>query len=115
MLERWFTPDYAQSHPEVLAWVGSILRATPATGYAACCGVIERLDLRGELTRISAPTLVLAAPEDHAIPPEHSRVIAAGVAGARLELLSGGAHLAAIERADEVAALIEGHLQQVPA
>jgi 3-oxoadipate enol-lactonase len=113
VLERWFTPDYARSHADVLAWAGSMLRATPAAGYAACCGVIERLDLRSELALITVPTLVVAAPGDHAIPPEHSQAIAAGVAGARLELLTGGAHLAAIECADEVAALIEGHLEQV--
>jgi hypothetical protein len=37
------------------------------------------------------------------------------VPGARLEVLSGGAHLAAIECADEVAALIEHHLEEVQA
>ena len=115
VLARWFTPAYARSHPEVLGWVAAMLRGTPAAGYAACCGVIERLDLRGELARITAPTLVVGAAGDHAIEPEHSRAIAAGVAGARLEVLSDGAHLAAIECADEVAALIEAHLEAVPA
>jgi 3-oxoadipate enol-lactonase len=115
VLERWFTPTYARSHPEVLGWAGAMLRGTPAVGYGACCGVIERLDLRGELARITAPTLVVCAPGDHAIGPEHSRAIAAGVPGARLEVLSGGAHLAAIECADEVAALIEHHLEEVQA
>jgi 3-oxoadipate enol-lactonase len=115
VLERWFTPAYAVSHPDVLGWVGAMLRGTPAAGYAACCGVIERLDLRAELARIAAPTLVVAAPGDRAIPPEHSRAIAAGVAGARLELLTDGAHLAAIECAAEVAALIDDHLEDPPA
>jgi 3-oxoadipate enol-lactonase len=68
VLERWFTPAYARSHPEVLGWVGAMLRGTPAAGYGACCGVIERLDLRGELARITAPTLVVGAAGDHAIP-----------------------------------------------
>ncbi len=110
VLERWFTPAYARSHADVVAWVGAMLRSSPAEGYAACCGVIERLDLRPDLQRITAPTLAVAAAEDPATGPAHAQTIAAGVAGARLEVLAHGAHLAAIERADEVAGLIERHM-----
>jgi 3-oxoadipate enol-lactonase len=111
VLERWFTPAYARSHAEIVEWAGAMLRSSPAEGYAACCGAIERLDLRSDLARITAPTLAVGAAEDHAVPPSHSQAIAAGVPGARLELLAHGAHLAAIERADEVATLIERHLE----
>lgn len=111
VLERWFTPAYAEEHPEMMAWVDAMLRACPAEGYAACCEVIERLDLRGDLAQITAPTLVVAAAEDPSTPPEHSATIAEGVRGARLEVLSHGAHLVAIERPDEVTALIEQHLE----
>jgi 3-oxoadipate enol-lactonase len=114
VLARWFTPDYAQTHVEVIEWVGAMLRSSAPEGYAACCGAIERLDLRGELERISAPTLVVGVADDSATPPEHSRAIATGVPGARLEVLAHGAHLAAIECADQVAALIDGHLQAAP-
>jgi 3-oxoadipate enol-lactonase len=54
---------------------------------------------------------VIAAAEDPSTPPAHSEAIAAAVAGAELEVLPQGAHLAAIERADEVAALILRHLE----
>ncbi|MGA2007313.1 MAG: 3-oxoadipate enol-lactonase [Solirubrobacteraceae bacterium] len=112
VLERWFTPTYARSHPEVIEWVGATLRSSPPEGYAACCGAIERLDLRRELALIKAPTLAVGAAEDSAIPPAHSKAIAAAVAGARLEVLPHGAHLAAIECADEVAASIERYLEE---
>jgi 3-oxoadipate enol-lactonase len=112
VLERWFTPTYARSHPEVVEWIGATLRSSSPEGYAACCGAIERLDLRRELALITAPTLAVGAAEDAAIPPAHSEAIAASVVGARLEVLPHGAHLAAIECADEVAALIERHLEE---
>ena len=48
VLERWFTPAYAEAHPDVMAWMDGMLCDCPAEGYAACCGVIERLDLRGD-------------------------------------------------------------------
>jgi pimeloyl-ACP methyl ester carboxylesterase len=96
-----------------MAWMDAMLRACPPAGYAGCCGVIERLDLRGELARISAPTLVIAAAEDPSTPPAHSELIAAAIPGARLEVLEHGAHLVAVERPDEVSALIERHLEEV--
>jgi 3-oxoadipate enol-lactonase len=113
VLARWFTPSYAQLHPDVITWMGQMLRATPPAGYAACCGAIERMDLRDDLARITVPTLAIGAAEDQAIPPEHSQAIVAAVAGARLEILPHGAHIAAIERAHEVTALIERHLEGV--
>jgi pimeloyl-ACP methyl ester carboxylesterase len=57
---------------------------------------------------------VVGVADDSATPPEHSRAIATGVPGARLEVLAHGAHLAAIECADQVAALIDGHLRAAP-
>jgi 3-oxoadipate enol-lactonase len=73
--------------------------------------VIERLDLRDQVPAITAATLVIAAAQDHAIPPEHSRAIADAIPGATLEMLTDGAHLAVIECAGEVSALIERHLE----
>jgi 3-oxoadipate enol-lactonase len=68
------------------------------------------MDLRPGLERIAAPALVISAPGDLATPPEHQRVIAEGIPAARLVNLADGAHLAAVERADEVGALIVDHL-----
>ncbi len=111
VLARWFTPAYAAAHPDVVEWVGAMLRNSPPAGYAACCGAIERMDLRGDLGRIVAPTLVVGAAEDLAIAPEHSAAIAAAVPGARLVVLARGAHLAAIECAAEVTGLIKDQLE----
>jgi 3-oxoadipate enol-lactonase len=109
VVERWFTPDYAARHPERVSWAREMLLATPAVGYAGCCAAIEQLDLRGALARISAPTLVIGAAGDAALPPEHGRVIAESIPGARFELV-GAAHLASIEVPESVNRLLAGHL-----
>jgi len=111
VLERWFTPAYATAHPDIVEWVGAMLRNSPPEGYAACCGAIERMDLRGDLPRIVAPTLAVGAAEDRAIVPAHAAAIAAAVPGARLTVLAHGAHLAPIECAAEVTDLIDDHLE----
>jgi pimeloyl-ACP methyl ester carboxylesterase len=110
VVDRWLTPGYAAAHPDVRTWLRSMITACDPRGYAACCGAIERMDLRGDLPRITAPTLVISAAEDLAAPPEHGQAIAAGVAGARLHMLNGGAHIASVECAEEVTGLIAEHL-----
>jgi 3-oxoadipate enol-lactonase len=111
VIGRWFTPAYATAHADAVAPLREMLEHSPPEGYAACCEAIGALDLRSELSRIVAPTLVIAAEGDTATPPEHSRLIAAQVAHARLRVLECGAHLAAIECAGEVATLIASHLE----
>jgi 3-oxoadipate enol-lactonase len=89
-----------------------MLVATPGEGYAACCGAIERMDLRGDLAAIRAPTLVIAGADDPATPPDHARAIVDAVPGARLEVVAPAAHLASVERAREVTDLIRGHCEE---
>jgi 3-oxoadipate enol-lactonase len=106
---RWLTPAFAAEHPEVRARLRDMLVASPPDGYAACCGAIERMDLRGDLGRIAAPTLVVSGAEDSATPPEHQRLIAASIPGARLETIAA-AHIAAAEQPAAVTHLILDHL-----
>jgi 3-oxoadipate enol-lactonase len=109
VVERWLTPACAAAQPELVAWLRAQLVATPAAGYAACCEAIEAMDLRADLARIAAPTLVIAAAHDPATPPALGRAIAEAVAGARYELVDA-AHLAAVERPAVVARLVLEHL-----
>ena len=88
-----------------------MLRAMPSEGYAACCGVLRDMDLRGQLGAITAPTLVIAARQDPAAPPEHGELIAAGIPGARLVMIERGAHMANVECADEFTAAMLEHLR----
>jgi 3-oxoadipate enol-lactonase len=108
---RWLTPAYAQANPDEVAFLRAMIAATPSEGYAACCGVIERMDLLGGLSKISAPTLVVSGAEDPATPPEpHGRLIAEGVPGARFEVVASAAHLGSYEQPAEFTRLILEHL-----
>ena len=110
VLARWLTPEFAARHPDVQASLRSMLAGTSHQGYASCCGAIERMDLRGELSRIAAPTLVVSGSDDPSTPVEHQRVIAESIRGARHETVGPAAHLAAIEQAEAVNRLIMEHL-----
>jgi 3-oxoadipate enol-lactonase len=107
---RWLTPEFAARNPGVRDRLRARLAATPAEGYAACCEAIGSMDQRAGLGAIRAPTLVISGAEDQAAPPEHQRLLADAIPGARLEVLSPAAHVASAERADDVTALIADHL-----
>ena len=110
VVERWLTPGFAAAHPETQAWLRSMLLATDPEGYAACCGAIERMDLRDALPAIAAPTLIVSAADDQATPPGHQRLLAEAIPSARLETVAPAAHIASVERADEVTDLMLGHI-----
>jgi 3-oxoadipate enol-lactonase len=110
VLDRWFTPAYTTSHRDVVARYRAMISGIDPEGYAGCCEAIAALDLRGGLPQITAPTLVVAGRQDPSIPPEHGEAIAAAIPGARIEILDPGAHLASVERAETVTALIAEHL-----
>jgi 3-oxoadipate enol-lactonase len=106
---RWFTPPFAAAHPDLVAGFKETFRGLDAGGYAACCEAIAAMDLRD--VRIAVPTLVIAGRDDPAIPPAHGEAIARAVPGARFVVLDNAAHLANVERAAEVTALMTGFLE----
>ena len=109
-LERWFTPTLAELRPEALERTRRALLDTPAEGYAGCCEAIAAHDLVVELPAIRTPTLVLAAADDPATPPEHARLIAEAIRGARLVVLDHGRHLVAVEHPEEFSREVLAHL-----
>ena len=103
---RWVTESFRSAQPAATKLLRDMIAATPATGYAGACAAVEDMDLRADLARIGAPTLVVAGADDPATPPEHGAAIADGIAGARFEVLADAAHLATYQQADEANRLI---------
>ena len=110
---RWFSPAFLASEPERVAHYRNMIAATPSSGYAACCEAIAAMDLRAELAKITAPTLVVGGMQDPATPPPHQAAIAAGIAGSTLLMLEPAAHLASVEQSVAVNAAVRHHLQRV--
>lgn len=109
VVSRWLTPAYAAAHPELVARLEAMVAAADDEGYAACAEVVADLDLRSDLGRITAPTLVVSGAEDPALPPEHQRLIADGIPGAELLTVSPGAHLPNLEQPLQVTGALLGH------
>jgi 3-oxoadipate enol-lactonase len=108
-LGRWFTPA---APTEVVERFRSMLHATPAEGYAACCDALADADLRPRLGEIAAPTLVLTAREDPSVTPADGDELAAAIPDARHVVLDGAAHIANAERPDAFTAALLRHLDE---
>jgi pimeloyl-ACP methyl ester carboxylesterase len=68
--------------------------------------IMSRPDSRPMLAAIRCPTLVLVGEDDVATPPELSREIAAGIAGAQLVVVPDCAHLSTLEKPEAVNAAL---------
>ncbi len=110
VVSRWLTPAYAAEHPDLVARLEAMIAGADDEGYALCCEVVAAVDLREDLGRITAPTLVVSGAEDPALPPPHQQAIADGIAGASLVSVSPGAHLPNLEQPLEVIGALLGHL-----
>lgn len=108
---RWVTPELAARDGELMNALREMMRSVDAESYAQCCDAIAVLDLRPDLARISAPTLVVSAAQDLAIPAQHGEFVAECINGARFELLDGAAHIATVEQSGRIAAMLLEHLR----
>ena len=79
---------HTKTRPEALIFAGRQL----FKGWT----VMDRLD------QITVPTLVLAGRDDFLFPPEHQRQLAAGIPGARLQIIERAGHNAHSEQPTEV-------------
>ena len=113
VLERWFTPAFRTSRPDVVERARRMLLDTPAEGYAGCCEAVRDADLGGRLGAISVPTLVIAGADDPAAPPDQAELIRNSIPDASLEVIPDAAHLANMEQSEAITRAILEHLSPV--
>lgn len=83
--------------PGTVAFLRRFVRATRRTQAA-------------DVSRITAPTLVVVPDADRVIPPSVGRALAAAIPGARLERFAGVGHAVQFEAAGRLAEAIDGFL-----
>ncbi|TWI11642.1 3-oxoadipate enol-lactonase [Aerolutibacter ruishenii] len=107
--DRWFTPAYAQAHPERVRDTLARFAATDAEGYAGCCAALATADFRRDLAQVSLPVLALAGRDDPVTPPADLQAIARGVADGRYADVAGR-HLCNVESPEAFTAAVQAFL-----
>jgi 3-oxoadipate enol-lactonase len=100
-----FSPRFLREHPEVVIAGKERLRSYPSDffrAFADLCDEFLDLDIRDELPRIEAPTLVIAAGADALKPVHYSEEIVALIRRAKLHVIENAGHAVVIEDARAV-------------
>ena len=92
-LRRLFAPEFQAQHPDLMADRRAAFLKTDEDVFRAACAQLAGLDLRGELSTVKVPALVIVGEHDEATPPPMSHELAAGLPDARLKIIPGCAHI----------------------
>ncbi len=109
-LTRWFSDAFRAEHPEVCERFSRSFVANDPACFAASARMLGSFDLRQAIKSIVVPTVVVVGEEDYATPPEMARQIHESIASSSLHILPGARHLSPLERADQIASLIESEV-----
>jgi pimeloyl-ACP methyl ester carboxylesterase len=93
--------------------IETMLAAIHPNGYRQAAIALHHTDFLDFLSAINVPTLVIAGEHDRVVAMEHSRQLADGIPGARLEVISGTGHLSNQQKPDEYNAVVRRFLQAV--
>ena len=106
VIARFFSAEFRERDPGAVGRISAMVRATDPGGYIAACLALRDADLRGVVQHVRVPTLIVAGALDVATPPSLAEQLRAAIAGSRLAIVRGAAHLANVERPDEFNAVM---------
>lgn len=105
---------WRDANPEELRHEMELMLSHDREGqYVADHAVFDRDDISDQISRITAPTLVIGGDEDVATVPEKSEFIASHIEGAELVMIPRAGHHSAIENPEPVTAAIERFLDRL--
>jgi 3-oxoadipate enol-lactonase len=111
VMAAWFTADFREREPQVVATMRAMLAATPLEGYLACCEALRTLDQRALLPQIASPTLVIAGRHDPSTPLAAGEFIRSQIPRASLTILDA-AHISNVEQPHAFTDAVVGFLTQ---
>lgn len=97
-MQRWFTTGWAERNPEIAARIAEGIRRTSVAGYVGCSQGIARIHTYPRLGEIRCPVLVIVGEQDPTTPVAMARDIHEAIAGSRLAIIPGAAHISNIEQ-----------------
>ncbi len=114
-LVRWFTPEFLEASPELVAEVKAWVLANNPPVYAEARMVLAQgvVELIAPNPPIAKPTLVMTCEHDSGSTPAMSRSIAAEIPGSEVRIVAGRQHLGLFEDPDAfiepILAFLESH------
>ena len=107
---RMFPPAFIAAHPEIVEERKRALDGVDPEGFAHACLAIAQMDLKKDLGKIKARTMVLVGALDQTTPSALARELANSIAGAQFQEIPGCGHCPQIEQQEAFVAAIRGFL-----
>lgn len=105
-LGRWFSDGFRASRLDLMSRFSAWLSANDVAGYTATQRALGKVDLRGELERVTCPTLVVVGEHDPATPPSMAEDLHARISGSQLLVLPGARHMSPVEQPERFNAAV---------
>jgi 3-oxoadipate enol-lactonase len=83
----WFTKEFREREPTLMARMREMMVVTDAGGYVRCCAALRDMDQRWPIRDIALPTLIVAGTKDQATPVSAAELIQSRIAGSKLVAL----------------------------
>ena len=110
LMRRWFTDEAIASGNAGYLYMTDVVHRFSPESFDAITAAMCQLDTTKRLGEISAPTLVVAAPDDPGVPPELSQLLARDIPHATLHWLTPARHLANLEHVETFNRVLRSHL-----
>jgi 3-oxoadipate enol-lactonase len=100
----------ADADERVVAAAVASMQRISAEGLRAAIECLPSHDVRARLGEIAVPTLVLVGELDEETPLSYAEALAAGIAGARLQIIPAAGHISNLEGPEAVNVALREHL-----
>jgi 3-oxoadipate enol-lactonase len=110
-VERWLAAEFRAAQPATDESLRAAFRRNSVDGYCAAVNAFAAMDFTDRLAGLRAPTLLVAAENDHGGGPvDAMRAMAAEIGDVRLAIVTGSGHIVNHEEPNLITSLTANHL-----
>ena len=110
-LNRWFTDDYLEKHPNTYEKIRSILEKNNMENFLNIYQLFVNHNDNEQFEKIKTKTLIITGEGDIGSTPKMSENLSKVINNSKVKIISKGKHLCSIECADDVNMAIKKHIQ----
>ena len=110
-LNRWFTDDYLEKHPNTYEKISSILEKNNMENFLNIYQLFVNHKDNEQFEKIKTKTLIITGEGDIGSTPKMSENLSKVINNSKVKIISKGKHLCSIECADDVNMAIKKHIQ----
>lgn len=112
-LERWFSPEFSSTRPDVVRKALDIFLANDIVAYAETCRMLGQADERIRVANYKGPALVSVGEYDYATPISMAEELARCLPQAKLSVIPHARHFTPFEVPKEVALRIDQVIRKI--